>query len=391
MGCFLHCFGSSKSTKPRRKAQHHHHRIARDRLEQPTACCSVQDYSETVVLSTASQEVQAKPLEQINVSPKKKVTFDVNVKTYEPEPDEVADYQLVRSEEGREESAFVEKLSQTKSYSEVSSVTSARSYPTNHRYHSCTCSDDEDGAMEYWDSDVTDEDEDDDDDGDSDMGEEYDEVEEDFEDGIVYSRSRNGANQVVVGEVESPIPMHDKDLKSIGLNSNVRDRSVYVNPLLNPVENLTQWKTVKAKRAPPLVSQKENLVLNQESRAAFGAETETPKKLNREIAVDASLSNWLGSSETTPVVSKGLYAGTPERSSSSSQGSNSVVSHEDRPILGALTVEELKHFSASSLPRKSPRDEMMPIIGSVGSYWNCGGYAEDSGSANRVRSRKGYI
>ncbi|KAG4916204.1 hypothetical protein HKD37_19G054363 [Glycine soja] len=373
MGCFLHCFGSSKSTKPRRKA-HQHHRLARDRLEQ----CSIQDDSETVVIGTASQEVQAKPLEQINVSPKKKVTFDVNVKTYEP--DEVADFQLEKSEEGGEESALVEKLSRTKSYSEESSVTSAGSYTTNHRYHNCTCSDDEDGAMEYWDSDVTDEDEDEDDDGgDSDMGEEYDEVEEDFEDGIVYSRSRNGDNQVVVGEVESPILMHDKDLKSIGLNPNVRDRSVYVLSVMNPVENLTQWKAVKAKRAPPLASQKENLVLNQESRSAFAAET--PKKLNREIAVDASLSNWLGSSETTPV-SKGLYVGTLERSSS--QGSNSVVSHENRPILGALTVEELKHFSASSSPRKSPKDEM-PIIGSVG------GYAEDSGSANRVRSRRVHL
>nr|KYP62424.1 hypothetical protein KK1_016956 [Cajanus cajan] len=141
----------------------------------------------------------------------------------------------------------------------------------------------------------------------------------------------------------------------MGLNRNVRDRSVYVHPVLNPVENLSQWKAVKAKRTPPLVSQKENLVLNQ---AAFGAES--PKKLNKEIAVDASLSNWLASSETTPV-NKGLYdVGTPDRSSS--QGSNSVMSYEDRPI-----------------------------IGSVGSYWNCGGYAEDSGSANRVNSRRVHL
>ncbi|CAJ1899887.1 unnamed protein product [Sphenostylis stenocarpa] len=374
MGCFLHCFGSSTSTKLKRKA-HHHHRNARDRFERPTVC-SVQDYSQMVVISTASQEVQAKPLEKLKVSPKKKVTFDVNVKTYEP--DEVVDFQQEKREEKR---PLVEKLSQTKSYSEESLVTSAGSYPTNHRYHYCTCSDDEDGAWEDWDSDLTDEDEGD---GcDSDMGEEYDEVGEDFEDGIVYSRSKNGVNQGIFEEVESPIPMHDKDVKSIGLNPNVRDRSMYVHSVLNPVENLTQWKAVKAKRAPPpLVSQKENLVLNQESRAAFGAES--PKKLNGEIAVDASLSNWLTSSETTPV-GKGLYEGTPERSSS--EGSNSVVSYEDRPILGALTVEELKQFSASCSARKSSRDEM-PIMGMVGSYWNCGGNAPDSSSANRVSSRR---
>ncbi|XP_014495260.1 uncharacterized protein LOC106757165 [Vigna radiata var. radiata] len=368
MGCFLHCFGSSTSTKPRRKA-HRQHRNAKDRLERPNVC-SVPDYSQMVVHSTASQEVQAKPLEKLNASPKKKVTFDVNVKTYEP--DEVFDFQTEKSEEER---PSVETLSQTKS--EESSVTSTGSYPTDHRYHNCTCSDDEDAAMEYWDSDLTDEDEDDD--GDSDMGEEYDEMGEDFEDGIVYSSSRNGDNQEVVAEVESPIPVYDKDVKSIGLNPNVRDRSVYVHSVLNPVENLTQWKAVKAKRGPPLVSQKENLVLKQESRPAFGAES--PKKLNREIAVDASLSNWLGSSETTPV-SKSSYA---ERNSS--HGSNTVVSHEDRPILGALSVEELKQFSASCSPRKSQRDEIA-IIGSVGSYWNCGSYAQDSGSANRVTSRR---
>ncbi|KAK7396452.1 hypothetical protein VNO78_17473 [Psophocarpus tetragonolobus] len=305
---------------------------------------------------------RAKPLEQLNGIPKKKVTFDANVKTYE-----VADFQPEKSEE---EEALVKKSS-----SEESSVTSAGSYPTNHRYHNCSYSDDEDGKMEYRDSELTDDDEDEDD-GDSDMGEEYDEVEQDYEDGV-YSRSRIGANQVVTGKVESPIPVYNKVEK---LNPNVRDRSVYVHPLLNPVENLTQWKAVKAKRAPPLVSQKENLVLNQESGPAYGEETH--KKLNWEISVDASLSNWLGSSETTPV-NKGLYADTPERSSS--QGSNSVVSHEDRPILGALTVEELKHFSASS-PRKSSREDML-IIGSVGSYWNCGGYAEDLGSANGVSSR----
>jgi len=286
---------------------------------------------------------RTKPLQKLNASPKKKVTFDVNVKTYEPE--EVVDFQPEKTEE---------KRPSVETNSEESSVTSTGSYPTNHRYHNCTCIDDEDAAMEYWDSDLTDEDEDEDED-DSDMGEEYDEVGEDFEDGTVYSRSRNGDNEGVVAEVESPIPV-----KSIGLNRNVRDRSVYVHSVLNPVENLTQWKAVKAKRAPALVSQKENLVLNQESRAAFGADSESPKKLNREIAVDASLSNWLGSSETTPV---------------SSHGSNT------------LSVEEIKQFSASCSPRKSPRDEIA-IIGSVGSYWNCGGYAQDSGSANRVTSRR---
>ncbi|KAK7284145.1 hypothetical protein RJT34_18885 [Clitoria ternatea] len=381
MGCFLHCFGSSKRTTHRRRT-HHHHRNASCREEHPEES-TIQDYSKTV-LSTESQ-VQAKTEEQLHGSTRKKVTFDVNVKTYEPVLiDEVTDFQLEKSGEGGKEEPLVDN---SKSNSEESSVTSTGSYPTNHRYHSCSHIDDEDGEMDYWDSELTDED---DGDGDSDMEEEYDEVGQDFEEGIVSSLLRNGAKEVFVEEVESSVPMCDKDVKSIGLNNpNARDRSVYVHPVLNPVENLTQWKAVKAKRTPPLVSQKENFILNQESQTVFGGE-EPSKKLNKEIAVDASLSNWLASSETTPVKNKAnslaLYSGTPDRSSS--QGSNSVISHEDRPILGALTVEELKQFSASSSPRKSPcrgMDDEMPIIGSVGSYWNSDASAEDSSSATSFK------
>ncbi|KAK7280193.1 hypothetical protein RJT34_25255 [Clitoria ternatea] len=82
--------------------------------------------------------------------------------------------------------------------------------------------------------------------------------------------------------------------------------------------------------------------------------------------------NWLDSSETTPVKNKAnslvLYSGTPDRSSS--QCLNFVISYEDSPILGAVTVEELKQFSASSSPRKSPcraMDNDIPRVGNVGS------------------------
>ena len=345
---------------------------------------------------------RVKPEEQLNLnaSTRKKVTFDTNVKTYEPVlVDEAADLQPEKSEEGGEDEASV-KSSQLKSCSEDSSVTSTGSYSTNHRYQNCRDSDDdEDGEMDYGDSDVTDDDDDDDGDGDGDMGEEYDKFGEDFEDGLVCSKARTAVNQVFVEEVEDPIVTCDRDVRSIGSNVNARDRSVYVHPVLNPVENLTQWKAVKAKRAPPLRSQKENYISSQESRAALSAEpsfkepsfslkseTDPSKKLNQEIAVDASLSNWLASSETTPVKkasSVALYVDTPQ----SSRGSNSVISHEDRPILGAMTVEELKQFAVSSSPRKSPSrsPDETAIIGSVGTYWNFMGSAEDSGSATSFK------
>jgi len=77
-----------------------------------------------------------------------------------------------------------------------------------------------------------------------------------------------------------------------------------------------------------------------------------PESRNQEIAVDASLSNWLVTSETTPTMKTRPIGLEPiSHEQSVSPGSNAVVSIEDRPILGALTVEELKQFSASSSPR----------------------------------------
>ena len=351
---------------------------------------------------------RGKTEEQLSVSSRKKVTFDSNVRTYEAVlPDEVADFK--KGEEEEEESGKEEALakpSQSKSSSsEDSSVTSTGSYPSNHRYQNCRESDDEeDEELDYGDSDLSDEDGDED--GGCGIKEEFDELGEEFEeDGLVHSRAKIDANNVVTEEVESPFITCESDVKPIGSNPNARDRSVYVHPVLNPVENLTQWKAVKAKRTSPLKPQKENYVSpNHESRIAFGAtepsakelsfslnsETDTPKKLNKEIPVDASLSNWLVSSETSTSVNKSgsvaLDSGTPDRSTIS-QGSNSVMSHEDRPILGALTVEELKKFSATSSPRKSPSrsPDEMPIIGTVGTYWNFTGSAEDSGSASSFK------
>lgn len=327
--------------------------------------------------------------EQLSVSTRKKVTFDSNVKTYEPVlQDEVVDSppENRKSEEegggGKEGALAKPNHISNSSSSEDSSVTSTGSYPPNHRYQNCRDSDDEEEEeLDYCASDLSDEEE------------ECDELGEDFgeDDGIAYSTSRAtiAADHVFAEEVESPIPIHsceserDVIVKSIvGSNPNARDRSVYVHPVLNPVENLTQWKVVKAKRTPPLRPQKENCSM-------IASETDTPKRLNQEIPVDASLSNWLASPSsektTTPV---NLYAGTPDRSPTSQGTSNSVISHEDRPILGALTVEELKKFSAtSSSPRKSPSrsPDDMPIIGTVGTYWNFTGSAEGAGSASSFK------
>ncbi|KAE8675126.1 Peptide transporter PTR3-A [Hibiscus syriacus] len=76
-----------------------------------------------------------------------------------------------------------------------------------------------------------------------------------------------------------------------------RGRDGDVHPVLKPVENLDQWKAVKSKGSTPLKLQKENLSLEQE------------------VSVDASLSNWLSSRETTPAKKSSTFeAYTPERS-----------------------------------------------------------------------------
>ena len=101
------------------------------------------------------------------------MTFDSNVKTYEPLlADEVVER---KNEEGGKEEALAQSKS---SSSEASSVTSTGSYPPNHRYQNCRNSDDEEEEIDYGDSDLSDGDDD----------EECNEVSEDFgEDDIVAS------------------------------------------------------------------------------------------------------------------------------------------------------------------------------------------------------------
>ncbi|KAI3760203.1 hypothetical protein L1987_50594 [Smallanthus sonchifolius] len=165
-----------------------------------------------------------------------------------------------------------------------------------------------------------------------------------------------------------------------------------LNPVLKPVENLAQWKALKLKGTvtqppKPLDSnpQKENF--------SFNSIPFPPKNWNQEIAVDASL-NWLVSTEKNSPNNKraGYYSPDVEPVSSGkcfSQESTitSVKSIEDRPMLGALTADELKQFSGSSCtPRKSPgrSPDDMPIIGSVGSYWS------HTGSAQSLSSTSSY-
>ena len=318
---------------------------------------------------------------------------------------------MVESNEKKEGEKKEEKAAESKSKSFSDLIaTDVLSYPTNHRYQNCPDCEDED----LVESDFADDEEDD-------GGDNQTSVQEESSESLfslsIDSRKHVSANETGEKEVNSPMPVHassDKELKTIGLSPIARDRSQYVHSVLNPIENLTQWKAVQAKAPTPIKNQekenvnletyfniatspeKENINLEphfnretspepsfKQSKRNLKPEFDDLKSAEHEVAVDTSLSSWLVESETTPKSSNS----TNSVRNAPSEKLNSPRSHEDRPILGALTIEELRQYSASASPRRSrsrsPDDT--PIIGTVGSYWSHTGQTMDSGSGSSGR------
>jgi hypothetical protein len=191
---------------------------------------------------------------------KKKVTFDPNVKIYEyVSCDEASDFYLESVGSGKKgEEGNIAKSSQPKSFSEDS-------------YQNCRDSDDEYDELYHEDSDL--DDIDDPNDQDNIGGLMDDGLYEDDDDGIVELRRMISAAHVFTEEFDSPMPicgLHAHEVKSIG---SARGRRSYVHAVLNPVENLSQWRAIKAKGAPPpLRPGKENFVSNQEPQVPFSSE-----------------------------------------------------------------------------------------------------------------------
>ncbi|KAK8633961.1 hypothetical protein V6N13_014790 [Hibiscus sabdariffa] len=175
-------------------------------------------------------------------------------------------------------------------------------------------------------------------------------------------------------EVSSPMP--------VVLNRNAKDEGDQcVQSVLNPVENLPQWKGVKAKASSSLKNEEKeninvvggfNIPISPEPDFKLGTSSaklcsNCRKLVGQEIAVDTSLSSWLVGPENTPN-SKGSTNSVGNLAAS--QKTNSPRSYEDRPILGALTVEDLKQHSASNSSKKcrSRSPDETPITGTVGSY-----------------------
>ncbi|KAK1313977.1 hypothetical protein QJS10_CPA06g00068 [Acorus calamus] len=307
MGCFLACFGGPKEQKRRRRL-------------------------------TRRSPPRNQKAEEVSI--KKKVSFNLDVTTYS----ELPALEDTNESEKEREIEVAEEKGQPNPEAKTSSP-GAGPFGSNHRYANWAGSDDDEDAV-FEDCEFDDDEEDD---GDISDACESDEEEPEESYDSVFSLPIDRARQFSPPTEVSTV-----------------------------VENLSQWKSVKS-RKPSLEKhpRKENIDAKLELEVPFSPELtfkikkaqiplyseprldfEKPPK--QEISVDASLSNWL-----VPPVSK-----TPPRTSVSGQ-SGSTVSKEDRPILGALTLEEIKLASVNSSPRRSPSrsPDEMPILGTVGSYW----------------------
>uniref|UniRef100_A0A0D9ZN30 Uncharacterized protein n=1 Tax=Oryza glumipatula TaxID=40148 RepID=A0A0D9ZN30_9ORYZ len=302
------------------------------------------------VVCTPDPELREVGGQESRSSGKKKVTFDMNVTAYEntapadqeeepPEP-----VSMVENEDGKHMQKDV-------------------LLPENHRYRNC--SDSEEEEDEYGEDDN--------------YGDDSDEEEEDFvdckidlvdKDELYTEDSKQESHESLFSlqmykdqqndnDVCSPAPKSSstsvEEQSPLIQRNNHRDRGQYVRPVLNPVQNMSQWKEVKAQAAPAKKSNKENV----NSVPKVGATPEN--SIKKEVSVDASLSTWLVSSDNSTV----------DKVQSGSPCSISTVNRDERPVLGALTVDDLKQSSATSSPRRSPshnREEA--ILGTVGSYWS---------------------
>lgn len=336
---------------------------------------------------------------------RKKVTFDSNVREYEHisygEPPQVI---MQESEQGGEK-VVDEKPTKSLSVSEDgSTLSSLVSFPPNHRYQNCRESDDEAEELDYEVSDF-DEDEDDDeevyDDGDDEYSDDEFHLRQVQEFSVrscssVESRTKSSGNCFIDDKRNDLMLDHESSeigtKTPVGFNRGARDRSGYVHSVLNPVENTAQWKSVKVKGTAIKKEQKENFLADlgfQQSLSKTKPKLDEPKNYGEVAAVNASLSTWLVSSQktpsskATPVSLESMLSGA----SASSHGSNSVRSQEERPILGALTVDELKQFSATSSPIRSPTrsPDERPLVGTVGVHWNDRTPVEGSGSVSSFK------
>lgn len=264
-----------------------------------------------------------KPKDRPSSKIKKKVRFNLNVKTYEPIPnDETADYfsESCEKETWDKNEEETEKSTISSKNCEGNSIGSGMvSYPSNYRYQNFSDSYDEEDEIRLEESDLDDDefsDTDEEDGCDSNDEEDNGWKTRELEFIEQFYTQNKGSNEKKVSNAELAVEKSNnlvllhalpvQELKKFEGNNNARDRSLYVHSVLNPVENLSQWKAIKARSKPPLKRQKENITTNEEQQRPLNlkpsfnpllsgsrSNLENSKPLMQEMAVDASLTNWL--------------------------------------------------------------------------------------------------
>ncbi|CAN8315918.1 unnamed protein product [Cochlearia groenlandica] len=251
MGCFMGCFGLSSNKKHRNATRKILPRDQRICIYEPLLSSDPTD-STTFVdnpdkISDPNLRFVCDEEKEGTKKTRKRVRFNLNEQIYEP----------TRFDDEEEEEEEAQGELSTLVIEEEADDLSIRSvYPSNYRYHNCLNSfeEDEEDELGYGESDLEDEDY-------------YTDDENDYQD--------------------------DDD----------EDMDKDVTPLLNPVENIAQWKAAKAKP----VRVKQRMKENVEEEADVDDQA---KPLMKEIIVNASL-NWLaspkgfrgnGSSNRSPIV-----------------------------------------------------------------------------------------
>ncbi|XP_073302713.1 uncharacterized protein [Primulina huaijiensis] len=299
MGCFLGCFGDAKDGRSRKqriqRADSQVQLLQQNKVrsfQQQSLLLEEQSFTETPPPNLVTK-LQNRPEgeDQLSPSPRKRVTFNANITTHEH-------YSLYESTDSlpegnlnvQKEKELNPRSSSQPQFEEENSVKSCIVlYPPNHRYHNARDRDSEDEAEDYGDSD-------------------FDDLEDDYgdEDDIdcISDGQEMWSGSTLIPSLESRTENQltsfiktqflEEDSTPV-LKTQARNRSDYVNSVLNPVENVTQWKAAKSKGTCLLKLQKEN----NQSLFALSVRSDQFQNSNQETAVDASLSNWLVSSEST--------------------------------------------------------------------------------------------
>ncbi|RRT39388.1 hypothetical protein B296_00046442, partial [Ensete ventricosum] len=264
---------------------------------------------------------------------RKKVTFDLNVQTHEyvlGDEDPKCPWEDDEATEVIDEERKPHK-GQDKSFTKFGS------FPCNHRYQTCGSSDDDEGVSE--------EDEEDYEDCDIDEEEDNEDGNEEASYDFLFSFANDDEPQGVEG---GNSPSSSPDRRPILLaRGNRRDRRHTVHSVLNPVENVSQWKEVKVRAAPAKKnSTKENVGAEKENQTEPMVKVKKPSK--QEAPVEASLSSWLSWSENSTVEGQG-----PALSNSQDRRNSWFSREERRPVLGDVKQASKVASSPARFPSRS--------------------------------------